>query len=131
MGMFDELICKMPLPSDVDPDLKFQTKSLDKTLSLYIINEQGQLEDHGFSLESEEEESTPIRDPEIIDHHGYVTFFTMVYDQPRSKAYTWHEYEAKFTDGICVAIERIPCWRTSEDGTRIYDEGYDKDRPRK
>ena len=130
MGMFDELICKLPLPGNVYADLKFQTKSLEKTLSLYIINEQGQLEDHGCSLGSEEE-LTPIPDPEIIDHHGYVTFFTMCRDYPGSKAYIWLEYEAKFTDGVCVAIERIPSWRTDEYGTRTYDEGYDKDRPRK
>lgn len=130
MGMYDDVICLLPLPGDISNDIRFQTKSLDSTLSLYIINNQGKLEDHGCNFD-DHGIVNPIDDPELVDLHGYLTFYEMNYDFPGSHAYVWLEYEAKFTDGVCVSIERVPSWHVTEDGTRIYDEDYDPKRQRK
>ena len=67
----------------------------------------------------------------MLNYHGYIAFYATYNKDPSSKAYIWLEYEAKFTDGVCVAIERIPAWQVLEDGTRIYDEGYDALRMRR
>jgi len=47
MGMFDEIICEYPLPEFVPSFIKeghkFQTKSLDNTMSIYKISKDGKL----------------------------------------------------------------------------------------
>jgi hypothetical protein len=77
MGLFDTLHCDHALP-DGCTECDFQTKSLACVLDTYRLSAAGRLllangQDTGF--------------------HGVLRFYT------RSATGTWHEYEAKFTDG--------------------------------
>ncbi|MDP1647645.1 MAG: hypothetical protein Q8M01_05515 [Rubrivivax sp.] len=77
MGLFDTLRCEQPLPNGCT-EREFQTKSLACAMNDYCLSAAGRLlhpsgQDTGF--------------------HGVLRFYT------RSATGTWHEYEAKFTDG--------------------------------
>ena len=97
MGMFDYVKCDRPLPDGGarNPhDDHFQTKDLGCELATFRITEDGKLvceADGMFTTES------GPRD----DFHGILNFYTC-----NSTGGDWREYNAKFTDGQCVGIER-------------------------
>lgn len=69
-------------------DAEFQTKSLDKAFMTYEITEDNRLR-YWCNKEWIYEE-----------FHGYIVFYTSVENE-------WFDFKAKFTDGICVNIERV------------------------
>ena len=104
MGMFDRLICDMPLPGGEANNPHgdhFHTKGLDCDLGVYRITEDSRLvcEKPGRDCG----ESGP-RD----EFHGFLNFYTCAWNGK-----DWREYRAKFTDGKCVGIEKV----ISEDET--------------
>lgn len=106
MGMFDTLICKVPLPKDapsfIEPGHRFQTKDLDRTLSTYEITEEGLLVQlTGFC-------DDPLSEPKVYtDYHGDLRFYTSnirglkngdLYTENGEKAESV-DYRARFTNG--------------------------------
>jgi hypothetical protein len=110
MGMFDNIefdINRLPISVEERKLLskkKFQTKSLENTLSRYRITEDGHLEylvycsDFLDQYEPDCQFESWIR---INDIHGYVSFYTFLSD-PKE----WYEFVAKFTDGKLVDLFR-------------------------
>lgn len=95
MGMYDNLMInvdKLPL-SDVDKkrlaDEQFQTKSFDCTLTEIYITDEGELK-----INRMDEQLV------TIPYHGWINFYTDCEGE-------WFEFNAKFTDGKLVEIERI------------------------
>lgn len=93
MGLFDDVICGVPLPDGFDRvDGHFQTKTFpDPYLEKYTITPEGRLMHQ------------PTFDDEATDtnYHGVVNFYGS------DKDGNWHEYNAKFTDGQLVKIELV------------------------
>lgn len=122
MGMFDYIICEMPLPKTPEPPVgTFQTKDTpDQYMTTYTITEDGRLSWRPYTIENVPREERPypdapegslkaicgmIRrvesDPEVLeDFHGDVHFYT---GGPRG----WWEYRARFTDGVCKEITLV------------------------
>lgn len=119
MGMFDYLIInaeKLPVSSEEKAILKnrvFQTKSLNKGLLSYVITNEDELiiqyikgeesvpywrgvSGHDSEFVSDRDDFLSVKEP----FHGLLVFYTNIDN-------TWFEFEAKFTDGKMVAIERI------------------------
>ena len=107
MSMFDTVKCDMSLPDGYQPESSFQTKDMGNEMAHYRITSQGRLvrETEGWF---ENEELDPPKD---TNYHGMVRFYDLEnseeYPDDRSRC-TWHEYDAKFTDGQCVDITQIP-----------------------
>jgi hypothetical protein len=121
MGMFDEVVCKYPLPGTTETD--FQTKSFDNMMFKYTITEDGRLleETHEYDVVPEEErpyygkpewETNPIvsifgslkrvnTKEEQIDFHGWMEIHTIDKDN------NWLAYEIKFTDGKVVEVKDV------------------------
>ena len=100
MGLFDTVRCLMPLPdfpAEAEPD--FQTKTLDDPyLRVYDLTADGrlvQIEEGGLELNAEFE-------PHDTGFHGVLNFYTYI-----DTVENWWEYNAKFTSGQCVSVERV------------------------
>jgi len=94
MGMFDDVKVEVPLPDGAILS-GFQTKDFDCLLDAYTIRADGELWREVWSFDE------PGR-MERVDFHGRFRFYTF---SDESNAMTsWHEYEAKFTDGKLVEI---------------------------
>jgi len=103
MGMYDTIYCRRPLPDGWTTDEDFQTKSLHNTLSVYEIGEDGRLREQAIGDNGE-----PLREgSRDTGFHGVLRFHTIVGNDLR-------QYEAKFTDGLLVAL------RTENEA--LYDE---------
>jgi hypothetical protein len=115
--MFDELICKMPLPEEPRPPKcrVFQTKDLDNLLERYTITTNGRLIHHTVRYEEVAERERPYPEFPFIgcmrpipagdvdmNYHGMLEFYT--YDCRTKESWS---YKAKFTDGQCVDITCI------------------------
>ena len=110
MGMYDELICEMPLPDGITHTNDFQTKSMDNVLDQYTITADGELWCEPYQWNWGE--NREIKSERIL-HHGWISFHTFIgepYDPEKSKARlkVWLEYDAKFTDGKCVDLKVNP-----------------------
>jgi hypothetical protein len=113
MGMFDSIICEYPLP---DPEVQkelFQTKDLDSCMDTYTITKAGRLIHHFKEFEATPKEERPqdsfwpsIRvkagSERYIDknYHGWLNFYAAL-------NHKWCEYNAKFTDGTLVELEKV------------------------
>lgn len=100
MGMFDHILCDYPLP-DFPEDAQFdeegigwQTKSLDCTLSTYLVTGDGRL------LRLKHPCQSPHRVLDIY-YHGELDFYT-TYNCDQE----WLHYKALFEDGQLVSISR-------------------------
>ena len=102
MGMFDTILCRRPLPDGLVAE-DFQSKSLHNTLSVYEIGADGRLRELDIG-ENGEPSRAASRD---TGFHGVLHFHTIVGNSLR-------RYEAKFTDGLLVAL------RTEDEA--LYDE---------
>jgi len=104
MGLFDYVdidINKLPL-SDEEKELigaekVFQTKDLKCLMSRVEITQEGRL----LYIE----EYSGKGDLKDMNYHGVFNFYTSVEGIPKRH---WFEFNAKFTDGNLVGIERIP-----------------------
>mgnify|MGYP006921420894 CR=1 FL=1 len=105
MGMFDWVECEYPLP-DGGPksDDGYQTKDFDNYLWHYQITAEGRLfrRDQWSMKEQEELGSEPPEKWTDQNYHGVFWFYTS--DEETDE---WFEYEARFTDGQLVGIERV------------------------
>jgi hypothetical protein len=61
MGMFDNLICKYPLPRPEMQTCEFQTKDLECVLDSYEITEDGRLVRHEWDYEWQDDPSSPLK----------------------------------------------------------------------
>ncbi len=91
MGMFDTLICDLPLPENSNlGDGEFQTKSLYKLDETYKIDMMGHLFKVG-------EEPYYL---EFMKWTGSIVFYKVVND-------TWFEYQIEFNDGKSRNVELV------------------------
>lgn len=94
MGMFDDVICRYPLP-DGKPAVPFQTKTFEEPyLEKYTITENGRLTKREPWVGN-----LPADKYREIDtnYHGILNFYGGDADE-------WREFDAKFTDGQLVSI---------------------------
>lgn len=119
MGMFDNVICKHPLPDNYTGEV-FQTKDLDCGLDTYRITADGRLElqrqemvpdgprkPHWFMPEHDYQPMKVAKEWwEPIPHHGDLNFYRLEGDanDPRGPDERWHEYTARFTEGALTRI---------------------------
>lgn len=99
MGMFDDVICDMPLPGEPKPKRNsFQTKDFSCSFDSFRIKEDGTL----WVIECHEEDTRQLM------FHGYLNFYTLEQEKPGSEGDAiWFEYRAKFTDGKLQGIEPV------------------------
>ena len=92
MGMFDDVMCDVPLPDGHKG--AFQTKDLECTINRYRITKNKRL--------VRESQGIGGGDGKLdLNYHGILRFYgTDSNDE-------WHEYNAKFTDGECVEISSV------------------------
>ena len=124
MGMFDNLkisTSKLPLTDSeklsIGENPDWQTKDFECIMSTAEITDDGKLKFLNFSYEWDETIKSGMfeltgkmgglvtKDEqwiELNDYHGYVNFYTSVNN-------IWYEFNAKFTDGQLVNIERVGC----------------------
>jgi hypothetical protein len=103
MGMFDEVICELPLPDGWEHPV-FQTKDFDEPyLDKYVIRADGRLIRKKPWYESD------IKNDTDTNCHGLLRFYSYEGDANDATPIgdRWHEYEAKFTDGNLVKIEKV------------------------
>lgn len=101
MGMFDEVICEMPLPFEpgqAQPDDSvYQTKDLSCCLTRYKIDEKGRMwEGSRVKLDSDE------RAWERYHHSGELFFYTQLLRHTG-----WVEFCAQFKRNKVVSIEQV------------------------
>jgi len=152
MGMFDNIICRYPLPlSDklkaINTDwarADFQTKDLDCSLSMYYINESGEIEEEVIEREyipypeGEEPDCAWCVWKEVkitnrylkpVDFHGKISFYTSLsYDETQD---VWVEFDAYFIygklDKIILTEDRLD--KASElRNKEIFDEIAEKNK---
>ena len=103
MGMFDDVRCLMPLPDyPAGYSREFQTKDFEPSvLAQYEITEAGRLIllNDGFQSDAESKSVD-------TEYHGMLNFYT-VFPEDGNSDKSWWEFNAKFTDGQCVGIERV------------------------
>ena len=143
MGMFDTMICKysLPMPDDLKGYIgsdNFQTKDLDLALSLYIIDENGQLfvERHeGEWIEGNKDSKsifekmghfkTTKRWLEQLNITTTVAFYD--YQQSDDTDYDYMiEYEAVFIGGKISSVKLINFEANENAKRKISDAEYDR-----
>jgi hypothetical protein len=99
MGMFDDVVCEMPLP-DNKPGNRFQTKDFDEPyLEKYTITTDGRLlRDDPWWKRPKGKRSAPVD----MNFHGVLNFYDFNFETKE-----WREFNAKFTDGKLVSIEVV------------------------
>lgn len=122
MGMFDNLkisTSKLPLSDSekksIGENPNWQTKDFECIMSTAEITDDGKLRFLNFRYEWDENVKNVMfkltgkmgglttKDEQWIDlndYHGYVNFYSTVNS-------IWYEFNAKFTDGKLVSIERV------------------------
>ena len=124
--MFDNLIIntdKLPVSDEekklIGKNPNWQTKDFDCDLTEIYITDEGELKINRWNYEEVPKEERPHPDGEGLwglmgslrrvnerlettPYHGYVNFYSTVNN-------IWYEFNAKFTDGQLVNIERIGC----------------------
>ena len=101
----------------VTDDIDWQTKDFDSCLTEIYINDDGTLDEMNFEYEEVPLEERPYPNADgymkfagsmrrtnehkvRLNYHGMVNFYTHIDSE-------WFEFEAKFTDGILVDINRV------------------------
>jgi hypothetical protein len=129
MGMFDTIFIsldKLQLSEkerkNLGKDHPFQTKDFECTLTEIYITDEGDLKINRWEYESVPREERPHPNEEgllgmigsirrkgerleKIEHHGYVNFYTILENWHNEN--DWLEFNAKFTNGKLVSIERL------------------------
>lgn len=99
MGMFDDVVCEVPLP-DGKSGKHFQTKDFEPAyLEKYTITADGRLirDDPWW----ERPEGQPAKQMDM-DFHGVLNFYDYNTDTKERR-----EFNAKFTDGKLAGIEAV------------------------
>ncbi len=123
MGMFDTIRCEHPLPDLEDSaSMEFQTKSMYSHLESYLITKAGRLVlVGGFG---------PGRGRDLdVQYHGMLNFYGTKEQQQGYNPENWYEYNAKFTDGTLVNVERVKrtANETHESGTPAEHQGVERE----
>ena len=120
MGMFDNVKCEAPLPDGFVGEL--QTKDFNCEMVTHVITKDGRLmlsqidrveevpkaerpypnDDGLLGLCGSMRTFTSLHD---ANFHGVLNFYGRKGDR-KDGTWEWHEYNAKFTDGQLVSIER-------------------------
>lgn len=120
MGMFDYIKCEVPLPDGFQGEL--QSKDFDCDMVTHVITADGRfLKERIDRVEEVPKAERPYPDGEGIwglagsvrtitsrhevPFHGVINFYGCCGDRKKGD-WEWHEYNAKFTDGRLVSIER-------------------------
>ena len=100
MGLFDTVCVLMPLPDfPAEAERDFQTKTLDDPyLRVYDLTADGRL----VQIEAGGHEPITGSLPHDTEFHGVLNFYTYI-----DAVENWWEYNATFTDGLCVSVERV------------------------
>jgi len=124
MGMFDYVKCDYPLPDPEAQGMSFQSKCFDCEMHEYTITKEGRLIHHDFETEMTPEDELPEENKNAeegsifklwgimrtkpgserdvdMNYHGWFNFYEYTSD------HKWYEYNAKFTDGKIVSVERV------------------------
>lgn len=106
MGMFDDIMCKYPLPDLQVQGHIFQTKDLSNDVSLYSITSEGRLIMFPWIRDKNKNCFVhDMEDPRVIDFDGKLEFYTFV---PKENDGTeWYDYVARFVKGKLMCIEKI------------------------
>jgi len=101
MGLFDYILCEVPLPDGFTGEL--QTKDLGCYLLTHVITRDGRLLlQHVDRIDYElETRITSLRD---ANFHGMLRFYGS--RDRENDTWEWHEYNAKFVHGQLMSIER-------------------------
>lgn len=99
MGMFDYIRCDVPLPDGYKGEL--QTKDLECDLTSYLINGEKRLVALSYHDNYGAKHDLSCEDATDLNYHGILRFYGVGPDDD------WHEYNAKFTDGVSVEIVLI------------------------
>ena len=121
MGMFDELVCEMPLPDgwNTDGEFTFQTKSLGRNLDWYRITKMGILVKEKSEFDEVNFVCVPVPgNPQFINHSGPLNFYEI--EDLDDENYIWHEYDAQFLNGVCQYIELVKCERKTRKKRAIF-----------
>ncbi len=106
MGMYDDIICKYPLP---DPELQyhvFQTKDLAQNMCRYSITSEGRLVLFPWMVDEISKNSKyDMEDPKIINFNGRLEFYTLII--VNKDEHKWYEYVARFTNGELLCIDKV------------------------
>ena len=104
MGMFDDVLCEQPLPDGYEGE--FQSKDFECLLDTYKISAEGRLLRREYEWVEADDAPLGIRKERRgwtdTEYHGTFRFYDYADDK------SWHEYEAKFTDGQLVEISQVP-----------------------
>jgi len=119
MGMFDNVIPECPLPDEAAKLVReWQTKDFEwPGMDKYRITPEGRLMEEVYHVEDRSERALTGQGDEFagcmsrvhegwkdMNYHGVLNFYG-------STSHDWHgewvEYDAKFTDGQLVSIERV------------------------
>jgi hypothetical protein len=108
MGMFDYIkideSIHLPLPEEMKKfDIEFQTKSLDNSMSAYLIADDRNLYELDAPWDCEKKSDEPVKKINL-QHHGKIRFYA--YEQTDTLDFC-ADFEAKFTDGVLDAINLI------------------------
>lgn len=120
MGMFDQIKLEVPLPDtgEVPTNVIFQTKDLENMLDNYVIAEDGHLYREVWDYEWVEDESMTLfkgglqkvegsfRREIVPDYHGNIIFYHDALREIHDRR-IWHEYRARFTNGILSYISVV------------------------
>ena len=102
MGLFDYIVCEVPLPDDFTGEL--QTKDLGCYLLTHVITKDGRLLlEHVDRIDYESE--TRFTSRRDANFNGMLKFYGS-HGEREAGTDEWHEYNAKFVDGQLVSIER-------------------------
>lgn len=113
MGMYDELVCKYPLPLKNANAYTFQTKDLDSMMDHYEIREDGTLWHEAYESRVEVNDDAPLgmwlhRDNkrwEPVTLTGEVRFYEFIAGAPGDA--NWIEFSAYYVKGALKHIETI------------------------
>lgn len=114
MGMFDYIKCEVMLPdATMQGDRNFQTNSLDKSMSTYVITQKGELYEECWDYQWVEDEGYlffkgylkqiegSYHRKYLTDFHGDVVFYSESFapDVDKSGKKMYRDYHARFTEG--------------------------------
>ncbi len=105
MGMYDEIICKYPLPDKEVQHHVFQTKDLAQNMCRYSITSEGRLVLFPWMVDEISKKSKyDMEDPKIINFNSRLEFYTSFTEDGKHK---WYEYVARFKNGKLLCIDKV------------------------
>lgn len=123
MGMFDRIILDkevaVPMPEEMQKfvNLEYQTKSLECTLSTYLIDADGYI----YLTNKNYDPEDLIEEKKLVNYHGIINFGA--YQTTDLIDYSV-DFEAKFTDGVLQNIKLIKFQKFEHDSREKQQEAF-------